>query len=293
MPGKRTISAAGGVIWRRSQSVKSSGGIEVLVIHRPSYDDWTFPKGKADPGECPQRTAVREIEEETGLKVRLGHPLSTVEYRVSSGPKQVHYWMARVTGPSDHGFEPNREVDEIRWVKPRKAATLLSYQHDRDLLEEFRELCDDNAHKTRTLVVLRHAKAESRDGFGGADLERPLAKSGVTRAKALRSFLGAYGVRRVVTSPAVRCASTVEPYADVVGTFLQVDDRLSEDTKPRDVTRAVEGIIDRKKPAVVCSHRPTLPWIFDALGIDPVDLSPGDAVVVHHRKGRVLSTERI
>ncbi len=265
--------------------------MEVLVIHRPSYDDWTFPKGKSDRGETLQRTAVREIHEETGLRVRLGHPLTRVDYRVSSGRKEVSYWMARVIEGDTSAFRPNQEVDELRWVRPREAARLLSYAHDRDLLEEFRGLRDHDAHRTRTLVVLRHAKARSRSSFTGDDVDRPLVQAGVTRACELVDLLDAYGVRRVVTSPALRCAQTVEPYAHSISTFLEIDDRLSEDTTHRQVDRAVRAVIDRKPPVVVCSHRPTLPWVFDALDLEPVDLSPGEGVVVHHRKGAVVAIE--
>jgi len=299
MASERVTTAAGGIVWRRAQSVelasgKEAVGIEVLVIHRPSYDDWTFPKGKSDPGEALQQTAVREIHEETGLTVRLGHPLPRVDYRVASGRKQVSYWCARTTGNETPVFVPNKEVDELRWVRPREATRLLSYDHDRELLDTFREMRDRNAHRTRTLVVLRHAKAQARDEFTGDDVDRPLTRAGVDDASGrIAALLGAYGVRRVVTSPAIRCAKTVEPYAHGISTFLEIDDRLGEDTRPRQVDRSVQSVVDRKKPVVLCSHRPTMPWVFDALGIDPVDLKPGQAVVVHHRKGRVFATERI
>jgi len=286
MSGERVTTAAGGIVWRKAQS-----GIHLLVIHRPSYDDWTFPKGKTDRGETLQQTAVREIAEETGLKVRLGHPLSRVDYDVASGRKHVSYWIARSAGNDASDFAPNKEVDEVRWVRPREAAALLSYDHDRDLLDEFRELRDRDAHRTRTLIVLRHGTASSRDTFDGDDVDRPLTKAGQDRSRRIVPLLDAYGVRRVVSSPAVRCAQTVEPYADSISTFLEIDDRLSEDTRPGLVRRSVDAIVDRKKPVVLCSHRPTLPWIFDALGIAAVNLAPGEGVVVHHRKGEATATE--
>jgi 8-oxo-dGTP diphosphatase len=139
--------------------------------------------------------------------------------------------------------------------------------------------------------VLRHAKAESRDDWSGDDLERPLDSAGTERAKALSPLLHAYGVRRIVSSPTTRCTQTVEPFAHEIGTFLEIDDRLSEGTSFADVNRSISAMLDRKKPIVVCTHRPTLPWIFDAVGADTVDLRPGEGVVVHHRKGVVLATE--
>lgn len=292
MATTRTTMAAGGIVWRkRPVAGRDEPGVEILLIHRPSYDDWTFPKGKADPGERPQTTAVREISEETGLRVRLGAPLPTVQYPVAAGHKVVRYWCARQVGSGDAPFTPNREVDELRWVRMRDAARALTYQHDRELLEAFRDLREQQVHRTRTLIVLRHGKAAGRETWEGDDLDRPLAPPGRTQAKRLVALLQAYGVRRVVSSPALRCAQTVEPYAHSISTFLEIDDRLSEQTRTSHVERSLTALLERKKPVVVCSHRPTLPAIFDAVGAEPVELAPGRGLVIHHRKGRVLATE--
>jgi len=292
MASERITTAAGGVVWRKRPGPRRpEPRVEVLVVHRPSYDDWTFPKGKSDPGESLQETAVREIAEEAGVRVRLGHPLQQILYPISGGIKQVSYWCARVVGPDEATpFVPNKEVDEIRWVEPRDARKLLTYGHDVELLEEFRHLRERWAHKTRTLVVLRHGKAVPRSDDQD-DLARPLTSSGALRAEGLVPLLAAYGVDRVVSSPAVRCVRTVEPYADSISTFIEIDDRLSEQTRPSLVQRSVAALLDRKRPVVLSSHRPTLPWVYDAIGIDPVELSPGQAVVVHHRGGAIHATE--
>jgi 8-oxo-dGTP diphosphatase len=130
------VRAAGGVITR-----PAAGGIEVLVVHRPRYDDWSLPKGKAEPGEADEETAVREVEEETGLRCTLGDELPPVRYRDRKGrAKQVRYWYMTVVPDPDRPpgeaapFEPNDEVDECRWISPVGAATLLSYEADRELL---------------------------------------------------------------------------------------------------------------------------------------------------------------
>ena len=136
MSAAEIVRAAGGVITRAG-----AGGLEVLVVHRPRYDDWSLPKGKAEPGESDEETAVREVEEETGYRCTLGAELATIRYRDRKGRnKQVHYWFMTVVpdpawGPAgEPPFVPNDEVDERRWISPAGAATLLSYEADRELL---------------------------------------------------------------------------------------------------------------------------------------------------------------
>jgi 8-oxo-dGTP diphosphatase len=125
------VLAAGGVLWRR----KKSGKIEVLLVHRPKYDDWTLPKGKLDAGESAEEAAVREVEEETGFLARLGDELPSTEYHDRFGrPKHVRYWVMDITGG---GFRPNREVDEVQWLSVGDAKELLSYARDREVLDAF------------------------------------------------------------------------------------------------------------------------------------------------------------
>ncbi len=121
------VKAAGGVVWRRG-----AGGIEVAVVHRPHRGDWSLPKGKLDPGESWEEAALREVEEEIGLRCKLGRELSPTSYRDQKDrPKVVRYWLME---PESGEFEPNREVDEIRWLNPAAAADLLTYQHDKQLV---------------------------------------------------------------------------------------------------------------------------------------------------------------
>jgi 8-oxo-dGTP diphosphatase len=119
------IEAAGGVVRRDDGSV--------LLVHRPRYDDWSLPKGKLDPGETFEQAAVREVEEETGVRARLGRELPSIEYRDNKGrEKVVRYWLMEVE--EDPGFQPNDEVDELRWLEPGAATALLTYERDRDVL---------------------------------------------------------------------------------------------------------------------------------------------------------------
>jgi 8-oxo-dGTP diphosphatase len=107
-------------------------------VHRPRYDDWSLPKGKADPGESDEETALREVEEETGLRCTLGVPAGRTRYRDSKGRnKVVHYWLMEpdsVAAAGDGAFVPNQEVDEMRWCSVGEATRLLTYAHDRTLL---------------------------------------------------------------------------------------------------------------------------------------------------------------
>jgi len=278
------VLAAGAVVFRP--------GKRVLLVHRPRYDDWSFPKGKLDRGEHVTSAAVREVAEETGLHVRLGVPLSGQRYPVAGGrTKHVSYWVGRVVGGDDvSGYRPNAEIDEVAWVPYDEAMDRLTYDYDRATLKEARP----RRRKTHAVVVLRHAEARSRKGWGKGkdDRLRPLVRLGHTQSQRLVPILAAYDVTKVVTSGSTRCVDTVAPYADTTGWPLEVADGVSEEgASAESVVEVIDALVAGEETAVLCSHRPVLPSVFDALGIDDTKLEPASMLVVHLRQGTVTATE--
>jgi len=273
-------------------------GRQVLLVHRPRYDDWSFPKGKLDRGEHATAAAVREVAEETGLHVRLGPPLPDQHYPVNGRPKTVHYWAGRAVGDDDvSGYRPNAEIDAVAWVPVDDAPALLTYDYDRDTLASALGV----RRRTRALVVLRHAEARSRTRWAAEDRLRPLLRTGMIHSERLLPLLAAYDVTHVVSSPSTRCVQTVEPYVAMTGFDLDLRRRLSEeDATPAGVRRIVEELMADDQGAVLCSHRPVLPLVYDAAGLSrrqrssavepPLEL--GEALVLHTRKGNVVAFER-
>lgn len=282
MPQRTDVVAAGVVVFRP--------GREVLLVHRPRYDDWSFPKGKLDPGELAAVAAVREVAEETGLHIRLGPPLTHQRYPVGPRQKTVHYWVGWPVGDSDVSrYVANNEIDEVCWLPYDEAMARLSYEFDRATLAEAKP----RRRKTRAVVVLRHAKARSRRGWTRRpDRERPLVSLGHDQAQRLVALLAVYDATRVVSSATTRCVDTVRPYADSTGWKLEELDGLTEDGASRaSVLDVVEDLVANPECAVLCTHRPLLPAVWDALGVPDTSLDPAGLLVVHHRKGRVVATE--
>jgi 8-oxo-dGTP diphosphatase len=275
------VLAAGAVVWRRRQ--------EVLLVHRPAYDDWSFPKGKVDLGEELPTAAVREVGEETGLAIRLGPPLGNQRYPNGDRMKSVHYWVGWAVGSDDvSGYLVNSEIDDVRWLPWRAAMDRLTYPYDRRTLKEARR----HRRKSRALVVLRHGSAESRKAWSGDDRLRPLAEAGYQQAERLIPLLAAYDVSRVVTSTSTRCRQTVTPYAEASGLKLEEYDGLTEeDASAESVVEIVDDLLATKEGSVLCTHRPVLPSVFDALSLDAVRLAPSGLLVVHHRAGQVMATQ--
>ncbi|MDT9594768.1 NUDIX hydrolase [Nocardioides zeae] len=282
---RAVIRAAGAVVTRP--------GREVLLVHRPRYDDWSFPKGKVDPGEHVVTAAAREVAEETGLRVRLGVPLGSQRYRVAARggarDKTVAYWSARVVGDDTvDGYARPGEIDRVAWVPRDEAHDLLTYDHDRRTLAE----AYASPRRTRTLVVLRHGLARPRSRWDGPDPERPLVEEGHDQARRWVPLLQAYDVDRVVTSPSARCVQSVQPYLDARGLEPRLVPELSEELADETaVAELVRGLLEAPGRSVLCSHRPVLPLVWRALGLRPEALEKGEALVLHVKGGRIVASE--
>ena len=301
------IRAAGALPWR-----PGGQGPEVAVIHRPRYDDWSFPKGKSLPGGHVLITAVREVAEETGVEIVLGRRLSTAHYYVSDGkPKQVDYWAARPAAQAAAAaFAPNDEVDRLAWLPLTAAGDRLTYPHDLEVLSEFAAA----PAVTSALIMLRHASARNKKTWQKAghpdDSTRPLTPLGQAQAKLLGQILSCFGPARVISSPTERCLATVEPYAALTGGVVEPASALAPPPDDQDLTEAgpaeaaavrdlVTGLISAGEPAVISGHRENLPamlrWACESLGA-PVPAGPplrkGAFWVLHVAERRLISAER-
>jgi len=253
------IKAAGAVLWRPGPE-----GPRLALIHRPRYDDWSFAKGKAEPGEHAVLTAVREVQEETGYRVVLGRRLPNTEYEVLGQNKRVKYWAGRVEQPEDTPFTPNDEVDELAWFSAKDAAQQLTSPLDVKVLEAFLAA----PAETFPIVLQRHGKAERRSSQYANDLARPLAPTGRQQAIALAELLAVYGAEDLISSPAVRCMQTVRPYADLHNVELRTDAALTEISyvhAPRAVVSWLRELADRRKATIVCTHGPLLDELIEAV----------------------------
>ena len=286
------ILAAGAVLWRKSEKKK----MEVLIIHRPKYDDWTFPKGKAEIGESLIACAYREVLEETNIETAFGPYLGEVEYLTNDGKKKVSFWSAKVIKEKE--LNPNDEVDQLKWVEVTKVKELLTLDTDRKILEQFLQIEPD----TKPLVLLRHAKAVTRDEWQGEDDDRPLDSYGQNQAKRLLAMYQVFNLEQIHSSDAVRCYDTVVAIAKGLSIKLEVTGKLSESTFKKDKEKAFDYAKDLMKlneSVLLCSHNPILPKMLNKLtkksevDADEGKLLPADGWVIHRIGKEVIQIDRI
>ncbi|GAA3817710.1 NUDIX hydrolase [Cellulomonas soli] len=295
------VEAAGALVWRVRLS-----RLQVALVHRPRYHDWSWPKGKLDPGESAVGAAIREVAEETGHEVVLGIPLPGLEYRISDGrTKRVHYWAAQVAGRRDATALRARppvprasrtEIDQVRWWDVETAVHRLTNKDDRLPLDALVQAYEKGRLDTRAVVIARHGSARRRAGWTGSELDRPLTREGERQASALVPVLSAFGVSRLATSEWARCRSTITPYSIATTTTPQVLAMLTEaehERSPARVASAVVELLRSSGDSVLCTHRPVLPTVVDVLAQharravadqlpahDPF-LHPGQLLVAH------------
>lgn len=287
--------AAGAVVLRTGPN-----GPQVLAVHRPRYDDISLPKGHQEPGEGSPVAAVREVLEETGVRVRLSASLQPIEYDVPrQGSKLVQWWLGTVCA-EDAGQIDHDEVDEVLWLDAGQARERLSYPTDVQVLEEALTI-----PATVTMVMVRHAKAISRKEWGskngGADdTKRPLDRRGHRQAKALRGLLEAYGVTRLVSSPSTRCMQTLRPFAKDAGIDITTCPDLTEEAfeahhkAPRRAMKKLvaEALADPGAPVAICGHRPVLPSMGAVVHSGNHPMSTAECLIVHlDQKGRPVRQE--
>ena len=252
---KTQVRAGGGVVRRRGPH-----GPEFALVHRPRYDDWTFPKGKAEDGETDEGSAEREVLEETGFRCERGPEVATIAYEDHLGrPKTVRYWLMY---PSSGAFAPSDEVDQLRWVDAVSASALLTYDHDRRVLQAATSF-------DRPVYLVRHAKAGDRDAWPEDDLLRPLSKKGRAQAEGLVDLFRDEAIDHVLSSPAVRCVQTVRPLAIARSIPVEEHGFLAEGTPTPDAL----GLVRSRGGAVaMCSHGDVIPAVVLTLAEHGVEM---------------------
>jgi len=295
------IECAGALIWRVHK-----GTLQVKLIHRPKYDDWSWPKGKVDPGETLAAAAVREVKEETGKYVALGIALPGLQYITPDGElKRVHYWAARQITKADPSVTARRpvapvdpaEVDRSQWCDASEAAKRLSRAADKTPLAALVSAYRHGTLDTHVVAIARHGKAVARSQWNATEATRPLTPLGTAQALALVPVLAAFGISKIVTSEWERCSATIQPYvqaAQVSGGETELFTEASYERNPEAVIQAVKTLVGEHEPAVLCTHRPVLPALFKTMGKltperlvrsaypseDPY-LAPGEVLIAH------------
>jgi 8-oxo-dGTP diphosphatase len=254
------------VLWRAAPGATA---VEVALVHRPKYDDWSLPKGKLAVGEHPLLGAVREVCEETGYVGVPGRPLGETRYSKDGDPKRVRYWAMSVASGA---FAPNDEVDQLMWLPPREGQRFLMPDRDRRILAEFAR----DSSPTWPLVLTRHGNAGDRTSWPGPDRERPLDDVGHAQAKAFVPLLDMYQVQRVLSADVLRCMETVGPYAALRRLPVESEPLVSESgyaARPRHAVQRLVTVLSDHESVAVCSQGKAIPdlvaGVCASLGYEP------------------------
>ncbi|GAA0721605.1 NUDIX hydrolase [Dactylosporangium roseum] len=260
------IRAAGGVVWR----TVAGGAVEVVLVHRPRYQDWSLPKGKLDPGEHALAAAVREVYEETLVSAVPQVRLPSIRYLTGEPgvEKHVDFWSMRAQSWTPRPADD--EIEEARWVPAGEAQRLLSYAHDRGVVRAFLDL----PRVTSVVALVRHARAGKRREWSGPDGDRPLDATGERDARALNELLTLLRPERTVSATPLRCRQTVEP----LGLPLELDARFDEEQPPDTAAAALVEVAKQGGVTVVCSQGKLMPPLL-------TELTRRTDVDFHTRKG--------
>lgn len=296
----------------------SDDDFELCLVYRPKYDDWSWPKGKNEDNESHRHTAVREVGEETGYAVTLGPHIAQIEYPLEnegkksiskSGAKnssqnnnktevvkRIHYWMMREIDenaamrrlPAFGPIKPAKptEIGNVIWLTPSKARKKLTHDSDRKVLDAFLEKLHDGQTEYKTLILVRHGKAESRKSWQGSEATRPITPLGSAASYALGRELACYAPNRIVSSPWKRCVETVATFAHDSSLSIEQIAELTEDhheNKPKSTLSVLISEIQNldcnaqntqnaknteaniNNSTVMCLHRPIIGTFFDYL----------------------------
>jgi len=283
-----TVRAAGGVVWRPKQ-----GTVEIAIVHRPSYDDWSFPKGKLKQGESEAEAALREVEEETGLRCNLGPELGLLSYTDNKHrPKTVRYWEMTVSGGK---LAPANEVDDARWVPLEDARSMLSYEHDRDLLRRFGQTSEAGPGAAVPVYLIRHAKAMDPSEWSENDELRPLTADGRRQAAGLITLFADAALTALISSPHLRCVQTLEPLSEAWRMPVATSDAMAEGANVSDATELMLSAA-AAGPAALCTHGDVMMGVVRDLldsGVklrgDQTDFKKGSTWVLKARDGEFTS----
>lgn len=299
------VYAGGAVCWRSHK-----GELQVLLIHRPRYDDWSWPKGKSRKGELSPSTAVREVAEETGFVVSLGLPLPSSRYPLSDGRvKEVAMWAAQICSKTERTKTTPDEVDKMEWLPAQEAHRRLTRRADRVQLDVLLDLHQKGHLDTVPVILLRAAYSYPTRSWKGKKNNRPLVNAGKHQAKHLADILQAWKPRRVYSSPLERGEATVRQYVQAVDVSLRTKRRLTPErfiSMPTKTTALVTKTLTQGRSALLCLHAEATQSIsaliedhFDFAGSHhfsgKVDsLEPGEILVLHVSKtqGTIVATER-
>jgi 8-oxo-dGTP diphosphatase len=275
------IRSAGGVVARRGHEAS----VELLLVHRPRFDDWSLPKGKLKRGEHALAAAVREVFEETSVLGAPGIRLPTASYQVWSGPslvdKHVEYWAMTVTRADL--FVPTNEVDRVAWAPIAQALQALSYPHDRRVVGAYAEL--PVLH--RPVVLLRNASADpsgrSASVGNGPDDERSLDEQGVRQAAALATLVPLFGPGRLISAEPLPCRQTMAGIAAALDLGIDIDGRFADGADATIAAQALRGLADPDTATVVCGQGELMSSVLAILAgrAEPEHrVAVGDAVVL-------------